>query len=97
MQNKVPEVTLGFWVIKILATTLGETGRHRHHDHGPGLPDRERHFPVGLDRLGGHPNRSEEISSLPLLVRHRQPPRPPERPWPISRPVRWVSATRAAR
>ena len=27
MQNKVPTVTLGFWVIKILATTLGETGR----------------------------------------------------------------------
>ena len=25
MQNKVPEVTLGFWVIKIFATTLGET------------------------------------------------------------------------
>jgi uncharacterized membrane-anchored protein len=24
--NKVPEVTLGFWLIKILATTLGETG-----------------------------------------------------------------------
>jgi uncharacterized membrane-anchored protein len=24
--NKVPEVTLGFWVIKVLATTLGETG-----------------------------------------------------------------------
>ncbi len=24
--NKIPEVTLGFWVIKILATTLGETG-----------------------------------------------------------------------
>lgn len=23
--NKVPEVTLGFWIIKILATTLGET------------------------------------------------------------------------
>ena len=23
---KVPEVTLGFWLIKILATTLGETG-----------------------------------------------------------------------
>ncbi len=22
MQNKVPEVTLGFWVVKILATTL---------------------------------------------------------------------------
>ena len=24
--SKVPEVTLSFWVIKILATTLGETG-----------------------------------------------------------------------
>lgn len=26
MESKVPAVTLGFWVIKILATTLGETG-----------------------------------------------------------------------
>ncbi len=26
MTNKVPEVTLGFWIIKIAATTLGETG-----------------------------------------------------------------------
>ena len=24
--NKVPEVTLAFWVVKIIATTLGETG-----------------------------------------------------------------------
>jgi uncharacterized membrane-anchored protein len=24
--SKVPEVTLAFWVIKIAATTLGETG-----------------------------------------------------------------------
>lgn len=24
--SKVPEVTLAFWVIKVLATTLGETG-----------------------------------------------------------------------
>src|SRR5882724_8545864 len=24
--SKVPEVTLAFWIIKILATTLGETG-----------------------------------------------------------------------
>ena len=23
---KVPAITLGFWIIKILATTLGETG-----------------------------------------------------------------------
>ena len=26
MLNKVPEVTLTFWIIKILATTVGETG-----------------------------------------------------------------------
>jgi uncharacterized membrane-anchored protein len=26
IQSKVPAVTLGFWIIKILATTLGETG-----------------------------------------------------------------------
>src|SRR5436190_523834 len=26
MLNKVPQVTLAFWIIKILATTLGETG-----------------------------------------------------------------------
>ena len=25
-QSKVPAVTLGFWIIKILATTLDETG-----------------------------------------------------------------------
>jgi uncharacterized membrane-anchored protein len=24
--NRVPEVTLAFWIIKIAATTLGETG-----------------------------------------------------------------------
>lgn len=24
--GKVPAVTLGFWIVKILATTLGETG-----------------------------------------------------------------------
>ena len=24
--SKVPEITLGFWIIKILATTLGEIG-----------------------------------------------------------------------
>src|SRR3954471_15909621 len=26
LESKVPAVTLGFWIIKILATTLGETG-----------------------------------------------------------------------
>src|SRR5262249_35700769 len=26
LASKVPEVTLGFWAVKILATTVGETG-----------------------------------------------------------------------
>ena len=26
VQSKVPEVTFGFWIVKIAATTLGETG-----------------------------------------------------------------------
>jgi uncharacterized membrane-anchored protein len=26
MLNKVPEVTLAFWVLKIMSTTVGETG-----------------------------------------------------------------------
>jgi uncharacterized membrane-anchored protein len=26
LKSKVPEVTLGFWIVKIIATTLGETG-----------------------------------------------------------------------
>ena len=26
MLNKVPQVTLAFWVTKVLATTVGETG-----------------------------------------------------------------------
>ena len=30
--SKVPAVTLGFWIIKILATTLGETGGDTRHD-----------------------------------------------------------------
>ena len=36
--NKVPEVVLAFWIIKIIATTLGETGRRCRLDvHGPRL------------------------------------------------------------
>ena len=30
--SKVPAITLGFWIIKILATTLGETGATPSHD-----------------------------------------------------------------
>jgi hypothetical protein len=34
MLNKVPEVTLAFWVIKIMSTTVGETGA----DHPSSVP-----------------------------------------------------------
>lgn len=38
MLNKVPEVTLYFWIIKVLATTVGETGAdHLNVDMGLGL------------------------------------------------------------
>src|SRR5947208_10363574 len=38
MLNKVPEVTLFFWIIKILATTVGETAADFLNDHlGLGL------------------------------------------------------------
>lgn len=39
--SKMPEVTLGFSVIKVIATTLGETGGHaplRPRHHGPPRP-----------------------------------------------------------
>ena len=43
--SKVPEVTLGFWIIKILATTLGETGGDTvTMTLGFGLSDSERLF-----------------------------------------------------
>lgn len=49
MLNKVPEVTLYFWVIKVLCTTVGETAS--------GLPIRQRRPRADKDhlhkRLGG--------------------------------------------
>ena len=73
--SKVPEVTLGFWIIKILATTLGETGGDTvtmtwlkadvmvNSGYLVGTCD----FSFGLDRARRHSNRREEISPFPLL------------------------------
>jgi hypothetical protein len=50
--SKVPEVTLVFWIIKILATTLGETGgdyRHNNSGHDTG----GFRNPLTRDRLHG--------------------------------------------
>ena len=71
--SKVPEVTLGFWIIKILATTLGETGgdavtmsmksrlRPRHAD-----------FPRRLCRGGRGPDPGGALQRLSLLAHHRR-------------------------
>jgi uncharacterized membrane-anchored protein len=40
MNNKVPQVTFAFWLIKIAATTLGETG-------GDGLSGKQRTMILG--------------------------------------------------
>ena len=55
--SKVPEVTLGFWIIKILATTLGETGGDTvtmTMDLGYLTVDCD--FPVGFGSAGSHPD-----------------------------------------
>ena len=71
MQNKVPEVTLGFWVIKILATTLGETGGDTATmTMGLGYLTGTAIF-LSLDCTGGHSDCSQEILPGPLLVCHR--------------------------
>src|SRR5229473_1605070 len=63
--NKIPEVTLAFWIIKIAATTLGETGGDTvtmtlnwGYLAGTAL------FLAALVLLANH---SEEISSLSIL------------------------------
>ena len=47
MLNKVPEVTLIFWIIKIMSTTVGETGADYLAVHvGRGVGRSERNQPV---------------------------------------------------
>jgi hypothetical protein len=79
--SKVPEVTFGFWVIKILATTLGETGGDSvtmswlHADqnaHNGGLSHRSRHISHGIHRSSGRPNFGKAIQPLGLLDRNRR-------------------------
>src|SRR3954471_17752623 len=49
MLNKVPELTIFFWVIKIMATTVGETAADFLNDHvGLGLTGTTLVMSVGL-------------------------------------------------
>jgi hypothetical protein len=95
--SKVPEVTLVFWIIKIAATTLGETGGDT--------------VTMTLD-WGYLAGTALFLSLLVVLsfsrsrrknfIRHSigrpsSPPRPPARRWPTSPIGRSVSAMPAAR
>ena len=54
--SKVPELTLGFWIIKILATTLGETGGDTvTMTWDLGYMTGNGYFSVGLACTGGRP------------------------------------------
>ena len=95
--SKVPAVTLGFWIIKIAATTLGETG-------GDTVT-----MTMNLGYLTGT---AIFLSALVVLVAIQiaankfhlsfigppsWPPRQPVPRWPILQPVLWVSVTREGR
>ena len=74
--SKVPEVTLGFWIIKIIATTIGETGGDAvtmsllHADKNA----QNGGYLIGDGHIHGHvhcgrdrPDRDEEVSSLQFI------------------------------
>ena len=96
--SKVPAVTLGFWIIKIAATTLGETG-------GDTVT-----MTLNWGYLAGtalffarcssswSPCRSRRRNFIRCSTgRPSSPPRPSARRWPISPTARSASATPAAR
>ena len=95
--TKVPEVTLVFWIIKIAATTLGETGGDTVTmtlDWG---------YLIGtaifLARWSCWSSRRSSRRNFirSCTGRRSSPPPPSARPWPISPTARSASATPAAR
>ena len=79
--SKVPAVTLGFWIIKILATTLGETGgdtvtmtwlgETTSAATGYGYLIGTASGAFAVRGIGRGADRCEEISSVSLLGDHR--------------------------
>ena len=66
--GKVPEVAIGFWIIKIAATTLGETGGDTLlHVAEPGICDKQHHFLCALCCCGGGADSGAEVSRVPVL------------------------------
>ena len=96
--TKVPAVTLGFWIIKIAATTLGrDRRRHRHHDDESGILDGHGDLPHASRRPGRRADRRRRSSIRSSTGRPSSPPRQPARRWPISPTARSGSATPAVR
>ena len=104
--SKVPAVTLGFWIIKILATTLGETGGDTRDMSWLGETTDQ---PVpngyligtaifGVLLVGWSGRRSGRGGSTRGSTGRRSSPRPPAaRRWPTSPTARSASAIPAAR
>ena len=66
--SKVPEVTLAFWIIKIAATTLGETGGDTvTMTLQLGLSRRHRAVSCGAAGAGRLADRRPQVPSVPLL------------------------------
>ena len=91
--SKVPEVTLAFWLIKIAATTLGETGgdtvtmtMHWGYLAGTAL------FLGALVVLVGLADRRRANSIRSSIGRPSSPPPPSAPPWRISPTARSASA-----
>lgn len=93
---KVPAVTLGFWVIKILATTLGETGADLFtQQYDMGYAAGIALFCVPLLILVAAQIRAAVF--IRCSIGRRSSPRPRRaRRWPISSTARWASATPGA-
>jgi uncharacterized membrane-anchored protein len=95
--TKVPEVTLIFWIVKIAATTLGETGGDTvSMTLNWGYLVGTIIFLTVLAALVVWQTLAKKFH--PFLYWEPISPRPPPAPqWPISPTAPWASATPAAR
>jgi len=91
--RQVPAITLGFWIIKILATTLGETGGDTLSMTTTSAISPAARSLSSADPPSGRADQRAEVPSLALLGNdHRLDTRAP--PWRISPRARSESATR---
>jgi len=94
--NKVPEITAAFWIIKIAATTLGETGGDTvtmtlnwGYLAGTAL------FLAALVLLVSLQIIAKKFHTFLYIGRRSLPPPPSAQPWRILPIARWASATPA--